>query len=316
MKNRLCELLGIKYPIIQAGMVWVSTWELAAAAANAGVLGVVGVGSMYADEVRENITKMNALARGPFAVNIPMLRNDAAEMGAIALDMGVKIFITSAGNPAKIVPLLKRPGVTLIHVVPSVKGAKKAEAEGVDAVVCEGYEAGGHNSPLETTTLALTPQVRDAVKIPVAAAGGIADGRGIAAVMALGADGAQLGTRFIATAECRAHENYKKLLVDAADADTCIVGRKVNMLRVVRTEIARKLEEAERGGATAEELEALMKSEFSRNKAASLSGDLAEGTFQAGQSSGLVRDVPTVAALVRRLAAEYNEARAALQMMD
>lgn len=243
--NRLCELLGTKYPIIQAGMVWVSDWHLASAASNAGILGTVGTGAMRPDEALENIQKMHDQTDKPFAVNIPMLRPDAAEIGKICLDMGVKNFITSAGNPAKIVPLLKRPGVTLIHVVPSVRGAKKAEKEGVDAVVCEGYEAGGHNSPFEVTTLALVPQVVDAVGIPVVAAGGIADGRGIAVVMALGADGAQLGTRFIATTECPAHENHKKFIVDAADTETCIIGRKLSMLRVLRNDFARKMEQAE-----------------------------------------------------------------------
>ncbi|HOX28185.1 MAG TPA: nitronate monooxygenase, partial [bacterium] len=263
-ENRLCKLLGIKYPIIQGGMVWVSNWRLASACSDAGVLGTIGAGSMTVDLLRHNIEKMRETTSAPFAVNIPMLRPDAAELGKTALDMGVKIFITSAGNPANIVPLLKRDDTVLIHVIPSVRGAIKARKEGVDAVVCEGYEAGGHNSPLEITTLALTPQIADAVDIPVIAAGGIADGRGLAAVMALGADGAQIGTRFIATTECQAHENYKKLLVDAADSDTCIIGRKLSLLRVVRNDFAKRMEDAERNGADDKELMKIIGNEFNR----------------------------------------------------
>lgn len=317
MQNRLCHLLGIQYPIIQGGMVWVSGCELASACANAGILGTLGTGSMSLDEVRTHIKNMAEMApNAPFAVNIPMLRPDARDIGKLALDMGVTRIITSAGNPAKIVPVLKQKGVTLIHVVPSVKGAKKAEDSGVDAVICEGYEAGGHNSPLEVTTLALVPQVTDAVKIPVIAAGGIADGRGIAAAMALGADGVQMGTRFIATKECIAHDNYKNLLVNAQDGDTAIIGRKLSMLRVIRTDFAKKMEEAEKEGKSAQELLNLIGDEFNRNKVASLSGDLAEGAFQAGQSAGMVKDILSVSGLVQRLLKEYEAARENLIKLD
>ena len=313
--NRLCNLLGIKYPIIQAGMVWVGDWHLASACSNAGVLGVVGLGAMPPDMARENVERMKEHATKPWAVNIPMLRPDAADLGALCYDLGVRIFITSAGNPAKIVPVIKKPGVTLLHVVPSVKGAMKAEREGVDAIICEGYEAGGHNSPQEVTTLALVPQIVDAVNIPVVAAGGIADGRGIAAVMALGADGAQLGTRFIATEECNAHENYKKLLVDSADVDTCIIGRKLSMLRVVRNDFAKRMEDAERTGADEAELMKIIGSEFNRNRAAAWDGDLAEGAFQAGQSAGLISEIISVSELVNKLVAQYNYARFSLAEM-
>ncbi|HOO56641.1 MAG TPA: nitronate monooxygenase [bacterium] len=314
-KNRLVELLGTDYPIIQAGMVWVSGWNLAAAASNSGVLGTLGTGSMTLDEIRFNIGKMFEETDRPFAVNIPMLRPDAAEIGKIAGDMGVGIIISSAGNPAKIVPLLKRDDNILIHVVPSVKGAKKAEKEGVDAIICEGYEAGGHNSPFEITTLALTPQVVDAVDIPVIAAGGIADGRGIAAVMALGADGAQLGTRFIATQECDAHDNYKNLIVDSPDTESCIIGRKLSMLRVLRNRFAARMEEAEKSGAAEDELFKIIGSEFNRNRAAARDGDLEEGAFQAGQSAGMIKDIPTVSELVERLVREYEESRKSLRVI-
>jgi len=315
MDNKLCKLLGIRYPIIQAGMVWVSDWHLAAACSNAGILGTVGTGAMPPDLVRENMEMMKKHTDKPWAVNVPMIRPDAADVAAVCYEMGARIFITSAGNPSKIVPIVKKPGVTLLHVVPSVKGAMKAEREGVDAIICEGYEAGGHNSPQEVTTMAMVPQIVDAVNVPVVAAGGIADGRGVAAVMALGADGAQIGTRFIATDECQAHDNYKKLLVDSADVDTCIIGRKLNMLRVVRNDFAKRMEEAERGGASEQDLLKIIGSEFNRNRAAAWEGDTVEGAFQAGQSAGLTSEVISVQELVHKLVAEYNYARFSLQEM-
>jgi len=314
--NRLCELLGIDYPIIQAGMVWVSDWRLAAAASNAGILGTIGTGAMRDDALEENIRNALAATDRPFAVNIPLLRPDAEKKAEMALDFGASVFITSAGNPARIVPLLKRPGVTLLHVVPSVKGALKAQKEGVDVVICEGYEAGGHDSPLETTTLALVPQVADAVDIPVVAAGGIADGRGMAAAMALGADGVQIGTRFIATAECNAHENYKKAVVEAGDGGTSIVGRSFIMLRVLNNDFAMRMKEAEKSGAGVQELRDLLRSEGSRNISGMIEGDTVEGTLQAGQSAALVKDIVPVAELVGRLVREYETARKSLRPLE
>ncbi len=310
--NRLCQLLGIKYPIIQGGMAWVSDWHLVAACSNAGIVGTLGTGSMTLDEIRMNIEKIFEQTDKPFAVNVPVLRPDALDIGKLSLEMGVKILITAAGSPEKIVPVLKQSGVTIIHVVPSVKGAVKAESAGVDAVVCEGYEAGGHNSPFEVTTLALVPQVVDAVGVPVVAAGGIADGRGIAAAMALGADGVQMGTRFIATEECRVHENYKKLILETEDTGTCIIGRKLNMLRVIRTDFAKKMEQTEKMGASKEELLEIIGNEINRTEAATIKGDIAEGTFQAGQSSGLVTNILSVKDLVKTLILEYETARQAL----
>jgi enoyl-[acyl-carrier protein] reductase II len=308
-ENRFTRLVGIKYPIIQAGMVWVSNWQLASECSKAGILGTLGTGSMTLEEVKLNIEKMRHATDRPFAVNIPMLRKDAKDIGNLCLDLGVTCFITSAGNPSKIVPILKKKGVILIHVVPSVKGAVKAQDAGADAIVCEGYEAGGHNSPLETTTLALVPQVSDAVKIPVVAAGGIADGRGIAAVMALGADGAQLGTRFIATTECQAHQHHKQMIVDSDDAGTCIIGRKLSMLRVLRNDFANKMEIAEKQGKDENALLEIIGDEFNRNRAASIEGDITDGTFQAGQSSGLVKDIIPVKELVQRLVSEFESAQ-------
>ncbi len=312
MKNRLCQLLGIRYPVIQAGMVWVSDWRLACAASEAGILGTIGTGAMSMEEIGENIKSMKAATDRPFAVNIPLLRPDAVELVEFCQKEKVSIFITSAGNPQKLADIIKSSKNIWIHVVPSVRGAQKAVEAGADAVIGEGYEAGGHNSPYEITTLALIPQLADAVEVPVAGAGGIADGRGIAAVMALGADGAQLGTRFIATRECPAHEHYKQMIVEALDHGTCIVGRKLNMLRVLKNAFSDTMVEAENQGATREALLEIIGNEFNRNRAASLLGDLEEGAFQAGQSAGLIRDIPTVAELVERLIDEYEQAKTSL----
>ncbi len=314
--SRLCQLMDIRYPIVQAGMVWASDWHLAAAACNAGILGTLGLGSMTPEEVDENIEQMKKTTCQSFAVNIPLLRPDAADLVARAHEKEVPVFITSAGNPERIASFVRQRSAIWIHVVPSVKGAQKAEQIGVDAVVCEGYEAGGHNSPLEITTLALVPQVVDAVRIPVIAAGGISDGRGIAAVMALGADGAQLGTRFIATIECQAHAHHKQLIVDAPDSGTAIIGRKLDMLRVLKNEFANRMLEAENQGADREALMEIIGDEFNRNRAGSMLGDLAEGAFQAGQSAGLVRDIVSVATLVKRLVREYHAAREGLWKIE
>jgi enoyl-[acyl-carrier protein] reductase II len=307
-KTRLTELLGTKYPIIQGGMVWVSHWQLAAAVANAGGLGLVGTGSMDWDQIRENIRNMRENTDKPWGINIPMMRPDFEDICRIGLEEGVSIFSTSAGNPMKAAPLLKRDNTIIIHVVPSVKGAKKAQEAGFDAIVCEGYEAGGHNGMDETTTIALVPQVVDAVDIPVAAAGGIADGRGIAAALALGAEGVQMGTRFVATAECNAHQNFKQRLAEASDTDTLITGRKINMLRSMKNDFTLRMAQAERDGASAEELLKIIGDEHNRAELGMVDGDVAEGVLEAGESSGLVHDIPTVAELFDRLKEEYDRA--------
>lgn len=259
------------------------------------------------------LEKISSQTDKPFAINIPILLPNAADICKLALEMGVKIFITAAGLPEKIIPFLKQSHVTAIHVVPSVKGAKKAVAAGADAVVCEGYEAGGHNSPLEVTTFALIPQVADAVDVPVVAAGGIADGRGIAAAMSLGADGVQMGTRFIATEECNIHDAFKKLILTADDTGTCVIGRQFNLMRVIRNEFAEKMAQAEKAGASVEDLFKIIGDERNRNRAAAKEGDIVEGAFQAGQSAGLIDDMPTVMELIKRLVAAYESARQALK---
>ncbi len=312
-KTRLTELLGIEYPIIQGGMVWVSNWRLSSAVSNAGGLGLVGTGSMDWDQIRENLKNMRENTDKPWGINVPMMRPDFEDICKIGLEEGARIFTTSAGNPMKAAPLLKRDDTIIIHVVPSVKGAKKTQEAGFDAIVCEGYEAGGHNGMDETTTIALVPQVADAVDIPVAAAGGIADGRGIAAALALGADGVQMGTRFIATVECNAHDNFKQKLVESGDTASIITGRNLNMLRSLRNDFTMRMSEAEREGASKEDLFAIIGDEHNRAELGMVDGDVGEGVLEAGQSSGLVRDIPTVAELFDKLKAEYEETVASLQ---
>lgn len=307
-KTRLTELLGTEYPIIQGGMVWVSDWRLATAVSNAGGLGLVGTGSMDWDQIRENVRKAGENTDKPWGVNIPMMRPDFEEICRIVLEEGARIFSTSAGNPMKAAPLLKRDDTIILHVVPSIKGAKKAQDAGFDAIVCEGYEAGGHNGMDETCTIALVPQVVDAVDIPVAAAGGIADGRGIAAALALGADGVQMGTRFVATVECPAHENFKRKLVEAADTGSIITGRKLNMLRSLKNDFTLRMAEAEKTGASPEELFKIVGDEHNRAEVGMVNGDVNEGVLEAGQSSGLVREIPTVAELFEKLKEEYEKA--------
>ncbi|MBI5117677.1 nitronate monooxygenase [Candidatus Poribacteria bacterium] len=311
-KTRLTQLLGIEYPIIQGGMVWVSDWRLAAAVSNAGGLGQIGSGSMMWDQIRENIRKVREGTSKPWGLNIPMMRPDFEDIARIGLEEGARIFTTSAGNPMKAGPLLKRSDTVIIHVVPSVKGAKKAEEAGFHAIVCEGYEAGGHNGMDENCTISLVPQVVDAVTIPVAAAGGIADGRGILAALALGADGVQMGTRFVATVECPAHENFKQKLVEAVDTGTLITGRKMNMLRSLRNEFTLRMAEAERKGASVEELLSIIGEENDRAEMGMVRGDVQEGVLEAGQSAGLVHEIPSVAELFKKLDAEYERALAGL----
>jgi enoyl-[acyl-carrier protein] reductase II len=312
-KTRLTKLLNIEFPIIQGGMVWVSNWRLAAAVSNAGGLGQIGSGSMDWDEIRQNIRTVREHTEKPWGLNIPMMRPDFEEICKIGLEEGARIFTTSAGNPMKALPLLKRDNTIVIHVVPSVKGAKKAQEAGCDAVVCEGYEAGGHDGLDELCTIALTPQVVDAVNVPVASAGGIADGRGIAAALVLGAEGVQMGTRFVATVECNAHQNFKQKLVEAPDNGTIITGRKMNMLRSLKNAFTLRMAEAEKNGASAEELMRIIGDEHNRAELGMVEGNVDEGVFEAGQSAGLVHDIPTVAELFERLKKEYEQAVARIR---
>jgi enoyl-[acyl-carrier protein] reductase II len=290
-KNRICQLLGIKHPILQGGMVWVSTRELAAAVCNAGGLGVAR-GSQSKEHLKEDIQAIRDLTDGPLGVNIPLLDPLSAEILEMVAELKVDAVITSAGSPAKHTGWLKEAGLKVLHVIPSVRLAKKAADSGVDAVVAEGYEAGGHNGVDEITTMALIPQVVDAVDIPVVAAGGIADARGMVAAFALGAEAVQLGTRFIATRECIAHARVKEAILSAGDVSTVITGRGHAPVRMLKNKLAEKILEREHSGASHEELLEFIGS--GRTRAALIEGDLEEGSLMAGQIAGMIKDVKSV----------------------
>jgi enoyl-[acyl-carrier protein] reductase II len=306
MQTRITELFGIRYPVIQAGMVWVSGWRLASAVSAAGGLGLIGAGSMKPELLREHIRKALAATSAPVGVNIPLLRGDADELVRVSIEEGLRIVFTSAGHPGKFLPQLKDGGCVVVHVVPSVKHARKVESVGCDAVVAEGFEAGGHNGFEETTTLCLVPQVVDAVSIPVIAAGGIADGRQMAAVLALGAEAVQIGTRFVATVESSGHDVFKKQVVDAGDGDTVLTMKKIAPVRLLRTPFAIRSIEAEARGATPEEQRELLGSK--REMRGMFEGDIEEGEFEAGQSSALVREILPAATVVDQFMQECAHA--------
>jgi enoyl-[acyl-carrier protein] reductase II len=308
--TRATELFGIRYPIVQGGMVWTAGNKLAVAVSEAGGLGLIGAASMKPELLREHIRKAKVMTARPFGVNIPLMRGDAKELLRVTIEEGVKIVFTSSGTPAKFAEELRKAGCIFVHVIASVKHALKAASAGCHAVVAEGFEAGGHNGIDEITTLALVPQVVDAVKIPVLAAGGIADGRGLTAALALGAEGAQVGTRFAVTLESSAHQNYKNAVVSAKDGDTVLTLKKVAPVRMIRTPFALKALEAERRGSSKEELLALLGEK--REKMGIFEGNLEEGEMEAGQSSGLVSDIPSAAEVVRRMMAEYYAAKGRL----
>lgn len=304
--NRVTELFKIEYPIIQAGMVWVSGWKLASAVSNNGGLGLIGSGSMKPELLREHIRKCKAAAEKPFGVNVPLLRGDAAELIQAVIEEGVKIVFTSAGHPGKFIEQFKKNNIITVHVVPSVKYALKAESVGCDAIVGEGVEAGGHNGVDEITTFSLIPQLADAVKIPVIAAGGIADGRGILAALSLGADGVQIGTRFAVTVESSAHENYKRKIVEAADNDTILVLKKIGMARMIKNEFTSTVHKAEVNGAGEEELKQMLGAK--RERLGIFEGNENEGMLEAGQGAGLIKEILPVEDVMEKLASEFDEA--------
>ena len=310
LPTRVTQLFGIRYPIIQAGMVWTAGYKLAVAVSEAGGFGQIGAGSMKPDLLREHLQKAKTGTHNPFGVNIPLVRGDAEDLVRVTIEEGVKIVFTSSGTPTKFTSQLKDAGCIVVHVIASVKHALKAVEAGCDAVVAEGFEAGGHNGLDEITTLALVPQVVDAVKVPVLAAGGIADGRGMAAAFALGAEGVQIGTRFAATIESSSHQNYKKAVVDAKDGDTVLTLKKVTPVRLIKTPFAFKALEAERTGASREQLEELLGRK--RERAGIFEGNMEEGEFEAGQSSGLVREILPAAEVVRRTMEEYYAVKSKL----
>jgi len=305
--TKITELFNIQYPIIQAGMVWVSGWKLASAVSNEGGLGLIGSGSMKPELLREHIQKCRAATDKPFGVNIPLLRRDAEELVRVTIEEGVKIVFSSAGHPGKFINLFKENDVKVAHVIPSVKHALKAEEVGCDAVVGEGVEAGGHNGINETTTISLIPQLVDALRIPVIAAGGIADGRGIIAALSLGAEGVQIGTRFAATVESSAHQNYKQKVVEAKDDGTILAFKKIGLVRMLKNDFASRAVNAERDGWDESKLKELLGSK--RERLGIFEGDVIEGELEAGQSSGLVKEILTVKEFFQKLLKEVSEAK-------
>ena len=312
VKTRLTELLNIRYPIIQAGMVWCSGADLAAAVANAGGLGLIGAGSMKPDVLRTHIKKTKLRVKeGKFGVNLPLLGKYSGELAEIILQEKVEIVVTAAGSPRKYTEIFKKAGAIVGHVVPSAALAQKCEAAGVDFVIAEGTEAGGHNSPDEIGTMVLIPQVVDSIDIPVVAAGGIGDGRGLAAALALGAGGAQIGTRFAATVESSASSLFKEMIVNAGEADTRLTLKKLMPTRMLHSPFAEEAFAAEQRGADIEELKNILGT--GRAKAGIFEGDYQKGEFEAGEISGLIADIPAAGDLVRRIVSECEAVIARLK---
>jgi enoyl-[acyl-carrier protein] reductase II len=301
------QLFKIQYPIIQAGMVWCSGWRLASAVSNAGGLGLIGAGSMHPDTLREHIQKCKAATAKPFGVNVPLLYPEIDKIMAIILQEKAKIVFTSAGNPNAWTSKLKENGITVVHVVSSSKFARKSEQAGVDAVVAEGFEAGGHNGREETTTLCLIPAVRDAVSIPIIAAGGIATGAAMLAVEVLGADGVQIGTRFAASAESSAHENFKTKILHLNEGDTRLALKQLTPVRLIKNEFFQQVETAEKRGASADELKILLGR--GRAKQGIFEGDLTEGELEIGQVSANIKSVLPAKEIVEILWREYQEGK-------
>jgi len=305
MKTAVTDLFGIEYPIVQAGMIWCSGWELVSAVSNAGGLGLLGAGSMYPDVLRDQIRKTKAATNKPFGVNLPLLYPQIADHIDIIMKEEVKIVFTSAGNPATYATLFKERGLKVVHVVSSTRFAMKAEQAGCDAVVAEGFEAGGHNGREETTTLCLVPAVVDAVKIPVIAAGGIHDGRSMAAAFALGAKAVQVGSRFVATPEASAHESFKKSILQAAEGETQLTLKELTPVRLIKNEFYNRVQDAYNRGASKEELATLLGR--GRAKRGIFEGDLVEGELEIGQASAMIRDILPAADIVQRMMVECKE---------
>jgi enoyl-[acyl-carrier protein] reductase II len=296
MKNRICTLFDIKKPIIQAGMIWCSGWELASAVSNAGGLGLIGSGSMYPDVLREQIKKCKAATNKPFGVNVPLLYPNIQDHLKIIIEEGVKIVFTSAGNPKTYTSFLKEKGITVVHVVSAVKFAKKCEEAGVDAIVAEGFEAGGHNGREETTTMVLIPEVRKSVNLPLIAAGGIGYGNQMAAAFCLGAEAVQIGSRFVATPESSAHQNFKQAIIQAGEGDTQLALKQLTPVRLIKNDFFKRVNQAELNGASTEELTNLLGR--GRAKKGMFEGDLTEGELEIGQISAGIKEIKPAAEIL------------------
>jgi enoyl-[acyl-carrier protein] reductase II len=312
--NKITQLFNIKYPIIQGGMIWNSGYKLASAVSNHGGLGLIGAGSMYPDVFREHLIKCKKATNKPFGVNIPMLYPNLDELIQICLQEKVKIIFTSAGNPKTYTERLKKEGLTVVHVVSSSKFALKAEEAGVDAVVAEGFEAGGHNGREETTTLTLIPQVKKHIKIPLIAAGGIATGRAMLAAMILGADGVQIGSRFAASVESSSHEAFKQAIVDAKEGDTQLTLKELAPVRLIKNKFYQDIQAIYQKGGSVEDLKAHLGR--ARAKRGMFEGDLNEGELEIGQVSGLIDDILPVETIIKNIISEYQEAITAVKGFD
>jgi enoyl-[acyl-carrier protein] reductase II len=307
VQNRITKLFGIQYPIIQAGMIWNSGWRLASAVSNSGGLGLIGAGSMYPEVLREHIIKCRKATANPFGVNVPMLYPNLGEIIEIIIEEGVKIVFTSAGNPKIYTLELKDKGITVVHVVSSVKFALKAQDAGVDAIVAEGFEAGGHNGRDETTTFTLIPLVKEHVKIPLIAAGGIATGRGMLAAMVLGADGVQVGSRFVASEESSAHQAFKEVVVNAKEGDTNLTLKELAPVRMIKNKFYSDIVELYKTAPSVEQLKELLGR--ARAKKGMFEGDLEEGELEIGQISGLIHEIKPAAKIIEEMMTEFELAK-------
>ena len=306
--NRITQLFGIEKPIIQAGMIWAAGWRLASAVSNAGGLGIIGSGSMYPEVLREHIQKCKAATTKPFAVNVPLLYPDIDKHIAIIIEEGVKIVFTSAGNPKTWTSILKEKGITVVHVISSSKFALKAQVAGCDAVVAEGFEAGGHNGREETTTMVLIPAVKKAITIPLIAAGGIATGRQMLAAMVLGAEGVQVGSRYVASEEASSHMNFKQAVINSNEGDTVLTLKQLAPVRLIKNDFYKQVQEAEQKGASQQELIQLLGR--ARAKRGMFEGNLSEGELEIGQVSALLDDILPAATITQNLWNEFHEALA------
>ena len=313
MQNRITQLFKIDFPIIQAGMVWASGWKLASAVANAGGLGLLGSGSMYPEVLREHILKCQKATSKPFGVNVPLMYPDIEKIMDIIVETGVKIVFTSAGNPQSWTSFLKERDILVCHVVSSVKFAEKAEAAGVDAIVAEGFEAGGHNGREETTTMTLIPTVREKTELPLIAAGGISTGKAMLAAMVLGADGVQVGSRFVASEEASSHQKFKEVVVEAKEGDTSLTLKELAPVRLIKNKFYRDIQRAYAEGASIQELRSLLGR--GRAKKGMFEGDLEEGELEIGQVSAIIHDIKPAAQIVRDIMAEFEETKALISQL-
>ncbi len=314
MKNRITQLFNIEHPLVQAGMVWCAPWELASAVSNAGGLGIIGGASMDPPTLRTHIQKCKAATDRPFAVNLPLVYKGTEEKMGIIMEEGVPIVFSSAGSPKKWTPVLKEKGIKVVHVVSSAKFAKKSEEAGVDAVVAEGFEAGGHNGREETTTMCLVPLVRKTVEIPLLAAGGIGSGSAMLAAMALGADGVQIGSRFVASEESSAHPDYKKRIVGADEGDTVLTLKELVPTRMIKNDFYEEVQNAYERCASQEELKELLGK--GRSRKGMFEGDLARGELEIGQVSATVGEILPAASIVERILDEFREAQASIKDIE